>query len=236
MQYIDCTKMLSSARIELFSHFQFDLGTYQIGKLLSAENAYGTFIEKEVNSGTDNASISNEEKMENRPAYVRVYVCPFHKKCQSDPIHKESRPEVDSGVDISEDIIHEKFKDSVRSVFIKEYTVDGTVYPSYPQIKKTALQCIDPNYAPSVAIFIEACIARECARIIARRQPTKVVDALIGLGICKFADQLCYNRFIDNVGRKFKRLDNSDMTYKEQQLFDEAFKMLGRPKGSSVLD
>lgn len=130
--------------------------------------------------------------------------------------------------------IQQKYKDCIDSVFLPTYRMYDKDFPTYPQVREAAKYCIDPNEPTHIPIFIEACIAKGCARESARTTPTKIVHALIGLEVLPppsdtEEDKRELKNYITSVGRKLQRMNNTEMTEAENNIYEIVLKRLARP-------
>lgn len=138
-----------------------------------------------------------------------------------------------------EQILHAQipaeYESSIKSVFLPSYRLYNQDHPTYPQVREIGKFNLDPYEPTMVPIFIKACITMKCARKSAMKHPSKIVDALIGLGALQIEENNKKN-FCDSVGRKIKRLETTSFTAGEQVYHDSFIEELKRPIDLTTID
>lgn len=138
------------------------------------------------------------------------------------------KKEIDGYKEIIHPDIPEKYLQSVESVFLPTYRWCDEEFPVNLIVRETGKKLLDPNEPTLVPIFIKACIAMKCARDCSLKFPKKIVDALIGLGALPLpGDDL--KKFSDNVGRKIRRLEETEMTDEETRYYESVVTSLSKP-------
>lgn len=138
------------------------------------------------------------------------------------------KKEIDGYKEIIHPAIPEKYLQSVESVFLPTYRWCDEEFLVHPIVRETGKNLLDPNEPTLVPIFIKACISMKCARGSSLKYPKKIVDALIGLEALPLRDDQI-KKFTDAVGRKIKRLEETEMTDDETRYYDSVLSSLRNP-------
>lgn len=120
--------------------------------------------------------------------------------------------------------ILEEYKNAVKAVFIDTIRVEKKQVQTLPSIIKAFRHCIAPNSAPQIAVFVQACIAKRCARQTALGKPTDVVNALIGLGLIEVSEDEKQKKkevknIATNLGKKIRNTKSKPRSKSDNEIF-----------------
>lgn len=117
-----------------------------------------------------------------------------------------------------------EYKNSVKAVFIETVKVNNEKVQTFPSIVNAFQLCVAPNSAPQIAVFIQACIAKKCAKKAALDEPTSVVKALIGLGLIEVSEEEEQKKkeiknLATNIGRKIRNSNGKPRSKADKEVF-----------------